>query len=45
MADRQCIYKQAFKEIAWAQQIAVSFMAKWRSDREFSMHLPEPVGP
>ena len=40
MADRQCIYKQAFKEIAWAQQIAVSFMAKWRSDLAgSSMHL------
>ncbi len=40
MADRQCIYKQAFKEIAWAQHIAVSFMAKWRSDLAgSSMHL------
>jgi glutamine synthetase len=40
MADRQCIYKQAFKEIAWAQDIAVSFMAKWRSDLAgSSMHL------
>ncbi|MEC7227954.1 MAG: glutamine synthetase family protein [Candidatus Latescibacterota bacterium] len=40
MADRQCIYKQAFKEIAWTQQIAVSFMAKWRSDLAgSSMHL------
>ena len=40
MADRQCIYKQAFKEIAWAQNIAVSFMAKWRSDLAgSSMHL------
>ncbi len=40
MADRQCIYKQAFKEIAWAQSIAVSFMAKWRSDLAgSSMHL------
>lgn len=40
MTDRQCIYKQAFKEIAWAQEIAVSFMAKWRSDLAgSSMHL------
>ncbi|MGY8825796.1 MAG: glutamine synthetase family protein [Candidatus Latescibacterota bacterium] len=40
MADRQCVYKQAFKEIAWAQEISVSFMAKWRSDLAgSSMHL------
>jgi glutamine synthetase len=40
MADRHCIYKQAAKEIALAQGIAVTFMAKWRSDLAgSSMHL------
>jgi len=40
MADRHCIYKQGFKEIAWAQDLAVSFMAKWRTDLAgSSMHL------
>ena len=32
MADRHVIYKQGFKEIAMAQNLAVSFMAKWRAD-------------
>jgi glutamine synthetase len=32
MADRHVIYKQGFKEIALAQGLAVTFMAKWRSD-------------
>ena len=40
MADRHCIYKQGFKEIAWARDLAVSFMAKWRTDLAgSSMHL------
>ena len=40
MADRHCIYKQGFKEIAWAQDLAVTFMAKWRTDLAgSSMHL------
>jgi glutamine synthetase len=40
MADRHAIYKQGFKEIAWAQELAVSFMAKWRTDLAgSSMHL------
>jgi len=40
MADRHAIYKQGFKEIALAQGLAVSFMAKWRSDLAgSSMHL------
>jgi len=40
MADRHCIYKQAAKEIAIAQGIAVTFMAKWRADLAgSSMHL------
>ena len=40
MADRHVIYKQGFKEIAWAQDMAVSFMAKWRTDLAgSSMHL------
>ncbi|MEE3259325.1 MAG: glutamine synthetase family protein [Candidatus Latescibacterota bacterium] len=40
MADRHAIYKQGFKEIAWSQGLAVSFMAKWRSDLAgSSMHL------
>ena len=40
MADRHAIYKQAAKEIALAQEIAVTFMAKWRADLAgSSMHL------
>lgn len=40
MADRQTIYKQAAKEIAMAQDLAVTFMAKWRSDLAgSSMHV------
>ena len=40
MADRHVIYKQGFKEIAGAQDLAVSFMAKWRTDLAgSSMHL------
>ena len=40
MADRHCIYKQGIKEIAWARELAVSFMAKWRTDLAgSSMHL------
>ena len=40
MADRHAIYKQGFKEIAMAQGMAVTFMAKWRSDLAgSSMHL------
>jgi glutamine synthetase len=40
MADRHAIYKQGFKEIAWHQGLAVSFMAKWRTDLAgSSMHL------
>ena len=29
MADRHTIYKQAAKEIAWQNNVAVTFMAKW----------------
>ncbi len=32
MADRHTIYKQGFKEIAMAQGLAVTFMAKWRTE-------------
>jgi glutamine synthetase len=40
MADRHALYKQAAKEIALAQDLAVTFMAKWRSDLAgSSMHL------
>ncbi len=40
MADRHAIYKQAAKEIALAQGVAVTFMAKWRADLAgSSMHL------
>jgi glutamine synthetase len=40
MADRHAIYKQGVKEIALAQGLAVSFMAKWRTDLAgSSMHL------
>ena len=40
MADRHAVYKQAAKEIALAQGLAVTFMAKWRSDLAgSSMHL------
>jgi glutamine synthetase len=40
MADRHAVYKQGFKEIAWAQGLAVTFMAKWRADLAgSSMHL------
>jgi glutamine synthetase len=40
MADRHVIYKQGFKEIAMSQGLAVTFMAKWRTDLAgSSMHL------
>ena len=40
MADRHCIYKQAAKEIAIQAGVAVTFMAKWKSDLAgSSMHL------
>lgn len=40
MADRHSIYKQAAKEIALAEGVAVTFMAKWRADLAgSSMHL------
>lgn len=40
MADRHVIYKHGFKEIALAQGLAVTFMAKWRTDLAgSSMHL------
>jgi glutamine synthetase len=40
MADRHALYKQAAKEIALAQGLAVTFMAKWRADLAgSSMHL------
>ena len=40
MADRHVVYKQGFKEIAWSQGLAVTFMAKWRADLAgSSMHL------
>ncbi|HEY84613.1 MAG TPA: glutamine synthetase [Chloroflexi bacterium] len=40
MADRHVIYKQGSKEIAIAQGLSVTFMAKWRSDLAgSSMHL------
>jgi len=40
MADRHAIYKQGAKEIAMAQSLAVTFMAKWRADLAgSSMHL------
>ncbi len=40
IADRHVIYKQGLKEIAMAQGLAVTFMAKWRSDLAgSSMHL------
>ena len=40
MADRHVIYKQGLKEIAMAQGLAVTFMAKWRPDLAgSSMHL------
>jgi glutamine synthetase len=40
MADRHAVLKQAAKEIAIAQGLAVSFMAKWRADLAgSSMHL------
>jgi len=40
MADRHVLYKQGFKEIAWQQDLAVTFMAKWRTDLAgSSMHL------
>jgi glutamine synthetase len=40
MADRHAIYKQGVKEIALTQGLAVSFMAKWRTDLAgSSMHL------
>jgi glutamine synthetase len=39
-ADRHSIYKAAAKEIALAKGLAVTFMAKWRSDLAgSSMHL------
>ncbi len=40
MSDRHAIYKQGVKEIAYAAGLAVTFMAKWRSDLAgSSMHL------
>jgi glutamine synthetase len=40
MADRHALYKQAAKEIALEQGLAVTFMAKWRADLAgSSMHL------
>lgn len=40
MADRHVIYKQGLKEIAMVQGLAVTFMAKWRTDLAgSSMHL------
>jgi len=40
MADRQTILKQAAKEIAMAQDLAVTFMAKWHTDLAgSSMHI------
>lgn len=32
MADRHVIYKNGIKEIAWAQDKAVTFMAKWHDE-------------
>ncbi len=40
MADRHTLYKHAAKEIAWQNNVAITFMAKW--DERFagsSMHL------
>ncbi|GAB4381719.1 MAG: glutamine synthetase family protein [Elainellaceae cyanobacterium] len=40
MSDRHVLYKQAAKEIAWQNDVAVTFMAKW--DERYagsSMHL------
>jgi glutamine synthetase len=40
MADRHTVYKQAAKEIAMAQGLAVTFMAKWKTELAgSSMHL------
>lgn len=40
MSDRCILYKQAAKEIAIQQNLAVTFMAKWRSDLAgSSMHI------
>lgn len=40
MCDRHVIYKQGVKEIAHAQNLAVTFMAKWRTDLAgSSMHM------
>ena len=40
MADRHVIYKHAAKEIAWAQNLALTFMAKWDQEHAGnSMHL------
>ncbi|MDP7631762.1 MAG: glutamine synthetase family protein [Candidatus Latescibacteria bacterium] len=40
MADRHVIYKHGCKEIAWQQDVSVSFMAKWDSELAgSSMHL------
>ena len=40
MADRHAVYKHGFKEIALVQDLAVTFMAKWRTDLAgSSMHL------
>ncbi len=42
MADRHAVYKQGAKEIAMAQDLAVTFMSKWRTDLAGSsahMHL------
>ncbi len=40
MSDRHVLYKQAAKEIAWAQQRSLTFMAKWHEQHAGnSMHL------
>jgi glutamine synthetase len=40
MADRHVLYKHAAKEIAQAQELAVTFMAKWHAEHAGnSMHL------
>jgi glutamine synthetase len=40
MADRHTLYKHAAKEIAWAQQRSITFMAKWHADHAGnSMHV------
>lgn len=40
MADRHVIYKQLAKEVAWSQDLAVTFMAKWNEAHAgSSMHV------